>query len=62
MRMGSGRGKKLGEPGGRTPVGSTWNPTPKMGSGTNRTVNGTRTPVRGGNGATRSKEWYARYD
>lgn len=31
-------------------------------SGTSKTHNGTKTPVRAGNGATRSKEWYARYD
>lgn len=31
-------------------------------AGTERTANGTKAPVRAGNGATKSKEWYGRYD
>lgn len=34
-------------------------PKPSKGS---KTANGTKTPVRGGSGASKSKEWYARYD
>lgn len=54
---------KLSAPGGKTGLGRLWNATPAAGvKQASVTVNKTRTPVRGGMGATRSREWYARYD
>jgi hypothetical protein len=52
---------KLGN-GGKTPLGEVWNGTPKAPNRPTNTANGTPTPVRPGMGATRSREWYARYD